>query len=162
MIDPFRPGVLERLGLGPDAIDRASGGRAILARLTGYRRSGPYALAAGHDIGYLALSGVAAMIQPPGVAKPVPPLNLAADFAGGAFVCVIGILAALLERARSGKGQIVEADMVTGARYLATFPLLLRRPDIGLPMWTEPTGQNVLDGGAPCSFPSLLPCGAGR
>ena len=93
------------------------------------------------------------MIQPPGAKTPVPPLNLAADFAGGAFVLVMGIMAALIERAKSGQGQVVEADMVTGARYLASFPLLLRRPDIGLPMWTEPTGQNVLDGGAPCALP---------
>lgn len=91
------------------------------------------------------------MIQPTGVKTPVPPLNLVADFGGGAFVLVIGVMAALIERAKSGQGQVVEADMVTGARYLASFPLLLSRPDIGLPMWTEPPGQNVLDGGAPCT-----------
>ncbi|BGO92740.1 hypothetical protein NBRC10512_007858 [Rhodotorula toruloides] len=147
LIDPFRPGVLERLGLDPkDLLEKNP--RLIVARLTGFRREGPYAKMAGHDINYLALSGVLPMLGRKGD-KPYFPANLLADFAGGGMMAVLGILAALIERTKSGKGQIVEIDMVTGTRYASIFPLTMARPSLGLPMWSEPRGENILDGGAP-------------
>ena len=187
VIDPFRPGVLERIGLGPEVIDNASSGRAILARLTGFPRSGPWSDRAGHDINYLALSGILSvsvsvesvcselietqLLKPPDSPTPVPPVNLLADFAGGSVMCVVGILLALLERSRSGKGQVVEADMVrhtraplyqligrqvNGVRYLASFALLNNIPNAGTPFWSKPVGQNVLDGGSPCEREYLM------
>ncbi|KAK4335616.1 alpha-methylacyl-CoA racemase [Rhodotorula toruloides] len=147
LIDPFRPGVLERLGLDPKDL-LAKNPRLIIARLTGFRREGPYAKMAGHDINYLALSGVLPMLGRKGD-KPYFPANLLADFAGGGMMAVLGILAALIERTKSGKGQIVEIDMVTGTRYSSIFPLTMARPSLGLPMWSEPRGKNILDGGAP-------------
>jgi len=145
LIDPFRPGTLEKLGLGPDECLKRNP-KLVYARLTGYRRTGPYAKLAGHDINYAALSGVLAMLRPNG-GVPSPPMNLLADFAGGGSICVMGILMALIARAKSGKGQIVEADMMSGARYVSSFPLLARAENA--PLFSEPAGQNILDGGAP-------------
>ncbi|GAA5877483.1 hypothetical protein JCM1840_003864 [Sporobolomyces johnsonii] len=147
LIDPFRPGVLERLGLAPAELLEANP-RLIIARLTGFRRTGPYANMAGHDINYVALSGVLPLLGRKGD-KPYFPANLLADFAGGGMIAVVGIFAALLERARSGKGQIVEIDMVTGTRYVSSFPLVMSQPALNLPLWNEARGQNYLDGGAP-------------
>ncbi|GAA5843979.1 hypothetical protein JCM11251_005930 [Rhodosporidiobolus azoricus] len=147
LIDPFRPGVLERLGLAPNELLERNP-RLIVARLTGFRREGPYAKMAGHDINYLALSGVLSMLGRKGE-KPYAPANTLADFAGGGLLAAMGVMGALLERARSGKGQIVETDMVTGTRYAAIFPLLMARPSLSLPMWDQPRGENILDGGAP-------------
>ncbi|GAA5921936.1 hypothetical protein JCM1841_005003 [Sporobolomyces salmonicolor] len=147
LIDPFRPGVLERLGLAPAELLLANP-RLIIARLTGFRRRGPYANMAGHDINYVALSGVLPLLGRKGD-KPYFPANLLADFAGGGMMAVLGIMAALLERARSGKGQVVEIDMVTGTRYVSSFPLVMSRPDLNLPLWNEARGENYLDGGAP-------------
>ncbi|GAA5883134.1 hypothetical protein JCM3774_005329 [Rhodotorula dairenensis] len=147
LIDPFRPGVLERLGLDPkELLERNP--RLIIARLTGFRREGPYSHMAGHDINYLALSGVLAMLGRKGD-KPYAPANTLADFAGGGLMAVVGILAAVIERASSGKGQLVEVDMVTGTRYAAIFPLTVSHPASTLPMWDRPRGENALDGGAP-------------
>lgn len=160
VIDPFRPGVLERLGLSPEAIDKASNGRTILARLTGFPRTGPWSDRAGHDINYLALSGVLSLFKPPESPTPVPPINLLADFAGGSLICVVGILLALLERLKSGKGQVVEADMVNGTRYLASFALLNSLPASGSPYFSKPVGQNVLDGGSP--FYTTYACADGK
>ncbi|CAD6910483.1 unnamed protein product [Tilletia controversa] len=125
LLDPFRPGVLEKLGLGPqDVMDGPQGNkRLILARLTGFQRTGPYANMAGHDINYIALSGLLSMLGREG-GPPEPPQNILGDFAGGSFICILGILLALFERTRSGLGQVVNADMVTGSRYLSTFNLL--------------------------------------
>ncbi|GAA98246.1 uncharacterized protein L969DRAFT_102093 [Mixia osmundae IAM 14324] len=149
IIDPFRPGVLERLGLGPDVLLAANPG-VVVARLTGYRRTGEYAKMAGHDINYIALSGVLSMLRPSqGKSAPFPPANLLGDFAGGGLMCVLGILLALIERTRSGQGQIVEADMITGTRYVSSFPLMLSKLSVGMPIWSEKAGDNVLDGGAP-------------
>ncbi|CAO1636889.1 unnamed protein product [Parajaminaea phylloscopi] len=159
LIDPFRPGVLERLGLGPEQFHTAAGGPhvnegLVFARITGFQRQGPYANMAGHDINYIALSGLLSMLGAAG-GPPQPPVNLLGDFAGGSFVCLLGILMALLERARSGKGQVVEADMVTGARYLATFLLLtshLEHPETGAVVGDgsdERRGTGMLGGGAP-------------
>lgn len=109
---------------------------------------------AGHDINYIALSGLLSMLGPHG-GPPQPPINLLGDFAGGSLVCLLGILMALLERSRSGKGQIVEADMVTGARYISSFLLLtsyLEHPQWGSVVndgTDEKRGTGTLDGGAP-------------
>ncbi|BGP41454.1 hypothetical protein JCM10450v2_005492 [Rhodotorula kratochvilovae] len=147
LIDPFRPGVLERLGLDPKELLKANP-RLIVARLTGFRREGPYSKMAGHDINYLGLTGVLPMLGRKGD-KPYFPANLLTDFAGGGLMAVVGVLAALLERGTSGKGQVVEIDMVTGTRYASIFPLTVARPSTGLPTWNEPRGENWLDGGAP-------------
>ncbi|ORY64756.1 CoA-transferase family III domain-containing protein [Leucosporidium creatinivorum] len=147
LIDPFRPGVLERLGLGPDVLLQLNP-RLIIARLTGFRRDGPYSKMAGHDLNYIALSGVLSLLGRKDE-KPYFPANILADFAGGGMMAVLGVLMAVIERGRSGKGQVVEVDMVTGTRYVSSFPLIMSRPSIGLPMWDQPRGQNFLDGGAP-------------
>ncbi|KAE8227300.1 hypothetical protein CF319_g206 [Tilletia indica] len=125
LLDPFRPGVLEKLGLGPQDVMEGSQGnkKLVFARLTGFQRTGPYANMAGHDINYIALSGVLSMLGREG-GPPEPPMNILGDFAGGSFICILGILLALFERTRSGLGQVVNADMVTGTRYLSTFNLL--------------------------------------
>lgn len=151
-IDPFRPGVLERLGLGPDVLLEINP-RLILARLTGFRRDGKYAAMAGHDINYLAVSGVLSMLGPavrtPPLGHPLPPSppgNILADFAGGGMVCFVGILLALFARVRTGKGQVVETNMVDGVSYLATAPRISSK----IPgQWDQPRGQNLVDGGCP-------------
>lgn len=144
LIDPFRPGVLEKLGLGPDEVLLKKNPRLIVVRLTGFRKDGEYKDMAGHDINYLAVSGALSVLG--GKSKvPVPPANLLADFAGGGLVAFAGVLLALISRGVSGRGQIVDANMVDGAFSLATFPRLL----MGSPMWDGPRGTNVLDGGAP-------------
>ncbi|GAA6015731.1 hypothetical protein JCM10207_008778 [Rhodosporidiobolus poonsookiae] len=154
LLDPFRPGVLKRLGLDPEELLRINP-RLIIASITGFRRTGPYSKSAGHDINYLAASGVLSMLGRSDD-KPYAPANLLSDFAGGGLLAVVGILAALFEREKSGKGQIVEADMITGTRYAATFALLMShkslaaaRNSLGDGLWDKPRGQNILDGGAP-------------
>lgn len=142
-IDPFRPGVLESLGFVPSEL-LASNARLIVARLTGFRRDGPYADMAGHDINYLAVSGVLSQLGRKD-APPYPPANILADFAGGGLMCTLGIMAALLSRGQTGKGQVVEANMVDGSAYLGTF----MRLSMKTPMWDAPRGENVLDGGCP-------------
>lgn len=143
VIDPFRPGVLERLGLGPDAL-LGLNPRLVYGRLTGFRRDGRYRAMAGHDINYLAVSGALSLL---GRAHdpPLPPANMLADFAGGGAVLVHGILLALLARHASGRGQVVEANMVDGAAHLATFPRLMLRTPLG----ARGRGRNLLDGGCP-------------
>ncbi|KAI1354956.1 CoA-transferase family III domain-containing protein [Xylaria sp. FL0043] len=143
LIDPFRPGVLEKLGLGPDVLSQINP-RLIYARMTGFRRDGKYAAMAGHDINYLAVSGVLSMLGRSG-AKPHPPINILGDFAGGGATLFQGILMAVIARQRTGQGQVVEANMVDGANYLATFPRLHRK----LPEGSGPRGENLLDGGCP-------------
>lgn len=143
LIEPFRPGVLESLGLRPDAL-LAANPRLIIARLTGFRRDGPYAQMAGHDINYLAVSGILSQLGRKD-APPYAPANILADFAGGGLTCAFGILAALLSRAQTGKGQVVEANMVDGSAYLGTF----MRYAMKTPTWDQPRGENLLDGGSP-------------
>ncbi|GAA5956923.1 hypothetical protein JCM3765_006641 [Sporobolomyces pararoseus] len=147
LIDPFRPGVLERIGLDPKELIKENP-KLIVARLTGFRREGPYSSMAGHDINYVALSGVLSLLGRKDD-KPYFPANLLADFAGGGMIAVVGILAAIIERSRSGKGQVVEIDMVTGTRYISSFPLLMSSPSLNLPLWSQARGENFLDGGAP-------------
>ncbi|PYH79656.1 CoA-transferase family III [Aspergillus uvarum CBS 121591] len=144
LIDPFRPGVLERLGLDPSGVLLKHNPRLIVARLTGFRRDGKYKDMAGHDINYIAVSGVLSMLGRSNE-RPYAPGNLVGDFAGGGATCFQGILLALLSRERTGRGQIVEANMVDGSAYLASFPRLGRQT----PTWDAPRGQNILDGGSP-------------
>lgn len=143
VLEPYRKGVMEKLGLGPQELLKENP-RLIYARLTGYGQSGSYATAAGHDINYLAMSGLLSRLGRSGE-KPYAPLNLIADFAGGGLTCALGIILALLERTKSGKGQIIDASMVEGAAYVGSFAWKSR--SIG--MWDHPRGQNMLDSGAP-------------
>ncbi|TVY23999.1 Isopenicillin N epimerase component [Lachnellula hyalina] len=143
VIDPFRPGVLEKLGLGPDVL-LGINPRIILARMTGFRRDGKYKDMAGHDINYLAVSGALSLLGRKHE-NPMPPANILGDFAGGGATLFQGILLALLERGKSGKGQVVEANMVDGSSYLVTFPRML----MVTPTWNRPRGENLLDGGSP-------------
>ncbi|ORZ14536.1 CoA-transferase family III domain-containing protein [Absidia repens] len=143
VLDPFRPGVMEKLGLGPDEL-YAINPRLVFARLSGFGQTGSGSMAAGHDINYLAISGVLEMLGRQNGA-PAFPMNLLADFAGGGLMCVMGILMALLERAKSGKGQVVDANLTSGTSYLNTFPYLMRQQGL---IWSGERGTNMLDGGA--------------
>ncbi|NXS20616.1 AMACR racemase, partial [Mystacornis crossleyi] len=143
LIEPFRHGVMEKLGLGPDVLLRENP-RLIYARLTGFGQTGKYAKSAGHDINYLALSGVLSKLGRKNE-NPCAPLNILADFAGGGVMCAMGIVIALFERARSGRGQVIDASMVEGVAYLSSF--LWKSQNLGL--WSQPQGENMIDGGAP-------------
>lgn len=144
LIDPFRPGVLERLGLSPTEVLLKHNPRLIVARMTGFRRDGKYKDMAGHDINYIAVSGVLSMLGRAGD-KPYAPGNILGDFAGGGAICFVGILMALIARSSTGRGQVVEANMVDGSAYLATFPRLAQNT----PAWDGPRGENLLDSGCP-------------
>ncbi|XP_052865133.1 alpha-methylacyl-CoA racemase [Anopheles cruzii] len=141
MIEPFRPGVMEKLGLSPATLLQDNP-RLVYARLTGFGQTGSHAARAGHDINYVALSGVLSLLGRK-ASKPYAPINLVADFAGGGLMCAFGILAALVERHRSGKGQIVDNAMVEGAAYVGSW--LFRSQS--LPLWGKARGENMLDGG---------------
>jgi alpha-methylacyl-CoA racemase len=143
LIEGFRPGVMERLGLGPDEC-LAANPRLVYGRMTGWGQEGPMAAAAGHDINYIALSGVLHSIGRRGSA-PVPPLNLVGDFGGGGMYLAFGVVCALLEAGRSGRGQVVDAAMVDGAASLAAAVFGLRAKG----MWNDERGDNILDSGAP-------------
>ena len=142
LIEGFRPGVMERLGLGPD-VALARNPRLVYGRMTGWGQTGPLAQAAGHDINYISLTGALHAIGPKGQ-KPVPPLNLVGDFGGGTMFLAVGVLAALLEAKVSGKGQVVDAAMTEGAQILMTSMYDL----LGRGMWHDERGANLLDGGA--------------
>ncbi|KAG5655224.1 hypothetical protein KAF25_001977 [Fusarium avenaceum] len=144
LIDPFRPGVLERLGLCPSSVLLVSNPRLIVVRITGFRRDGLYKDMAGHDINYLAVSGVLGMLGSRGQ-PPLPPGNLLADYAGGGLVAFAGLLMAIIHRSSTGKGQVVEANMVDGASYIGTIPRLRSKE----PGWDGERGTNLLDGGCP-------------
>ncbi|XP_006896861.1 PREDICTED: alpha-methylacyl-CoA racemase [Elephantulus edwardii] len=143
LLEPFRQGVMEKLQLGPEVLHRENP-KLIYARLSGFGQSGKFSRMAGHDINYLALSGVLSRLGGNGK-NPCPPLNLLADFAGGGLMCSLGIVIALFERTVSGKGQVIDANMVEGTAYLSSF--LWKTLKTGL--WEQPPGQNILDGGAP-------------
>ena len=143
LIEGFRPGVMERLGLGPDEC-LALNPRLVYGRMTGWGQDGPVAHAAGHDINYIALAGVLHSIGRKG-GPPVPPLNLVGDFGGGGMYLAFGIVCALLEAGRSGQGQVVDAAMVDGAASLAAAVFGMRAMGI----WTDERGDNILDSGAP-------------
>lgn len=143
LVEGFRPGVAERLGFGPDiCLERNP--RLIFARMTGWGQEGPLARSAGHDIDYIAISGA---LHPIGRAgePPVPPLNLVADFGGGGMLLAVGVLAALVERANSGHGQVIDAAMVDGSALLMAFVYGLAAAGI----WRDERGGNLLDGAAP-------------
>ncbi len=143
LIEPYRPGVMERLGLGPE-IARVRNERLVYARLTGYGQQGPYASMAGHDINYIAISGALSLIGRRGE-KPLAPINLLGDFAGGGMLCALGIALALVERSSSGRGQVVDAAMVDGAAHLCSFIYKFRAAGF----WKDERGTNMLDSGAP-------------
>ncbi|PVD20182.1 hypothetical protein C0Q70_20677 [Pomacea canaliculata] len=143
LLEPYRPGIMERLGLGPNVLLKDNP-RLIYARLSGFGQSGPIATYAGHDINYVALSGVLSMLGRKGE-RPYPPINLLADFAGGGLTCALGIVMSLFERQTSGQGQVVDTNMVHGSAYVATFLWKSQ----GLPIWGGQRGENMLDGGAP-------------
>jgi alpha-methylacyl-CoA racemase len=142
LIEGFRPGVTERLGIGPD-VCLARNPRLVYGRMTGWGQEGPYANTAGHDINYIALSGTLSMIGRRGE-LPVPPLNLVGDFGGGGMLMAFGVVCALLEAQRSGQGQVVDAAMVDGAALLAT--MMHAFGAIG--GWNPDRGTNMLDTGA--------------
>ena len=143
LIEGFRPGVMERLGVGPD-VALASNPRLVYGRMTGWGQDGPMAPRAGHDINYIALAGPLANIGRAGEA-PVPPLNLVGDFGGGGMLLAFGIAAALVEAQRSGKGQVVDAAMCEGASLLST----MFHGMLAAKRWKEERGANHLDTGAP-------------
>ena len=124
LVEGFRPGVAERLGFGPQVCMERNP-RLIFARMTGWGQDGPLAHSAGHDIDYIAISGA---LEPIGRAgeRPVPPLNLVGDFGGGGMLLAVGVLAALVERAGSGRGQVIDAAIVDGSALLTNFLLGMR------------------------------------
>ena len=141
VVEGFRPGVAERLGFGPDDLVEGHP-ELVYARLTGWGQRGPYAAMAGHDINYIGLTGVLDAI---GGDDPVPPLNLVGDYGGGGMLAVVGILAALVERERTDRGQVLDIAMVDGASALLG-PI---RDLLNIGMWRNRRAANLLDGGAP-------------
>jgi alpha-methylacyl-CoA racemase len=154
LVEGFRPGVAERLGLGPDEL-RDRNPRLVYARMTGWGQDGPLAARAGHDIDYAALSGA---LHTVGRADdpPTPPVNYLADFGGGGAFLAIGVLAALVERDRSGEGQIIDAAMLDGAASLTAFLHGL----LAIGAWSTERGTNLLDGAAP--YYDTYRCADGR
>ena len=142
LVEGFRPGVAERLGVGPTEC-RARNPKLVYGRMTGWGQTGPLANDVGHDINYISLAGVLAHIGPTG-GPPVPPINLIGDFGGGGLLLAFGVLAALLERERSGEGQVVDAAMVDGSAMLMSVFVGLS----AMGFWSDDRGTNLLDGGA--------------
>lgn len=142
LMEGFRPGVTERLGLGPDAC-MAANPRLVYARMTGWGQQGPMAMEAGHDINYLALTGA---LHSMGAASepPPPPLNLVADLGGGGMYLALGVLAAVLSARSTGKGQVLDVAMVDGVAHLMSAFQALRQQGT----WTDQRGDNIVDGGA--------------
>lgn len=154
LIEGFRPGVMERLGLGPETVLEMNP-RLVYARMTGWGQDGPLAQAAGHDINYIAITGALDAIGRKGDTA-TPPQNLVGDFGGGSMYCAFGILAALLERERSGKGQVVDAAIVDGTTSLMSFFFGVR----DMPYLTTSRGEGTLSGGA--HFYRCYKCADGR
>ncbi len=154
VIEGFRPGVMERLGLGPDVCAERNP-RLVFGRITGWGQSGPMARQVGHDLNYIALSGALSMMGEPD-RPPRPPLNVVGDYGGGAMLLVTGVLAALLEAKTTGRGRVVDAAMTDGSALLTSlFHALGARG-----LWNEARGTNLLDGGAP--FYRCYACRDGR
>jgi alpha-methylacyl-CoA racemase len=143
LIEGFRPGVAERLGIGPDAV-LARNPKLVYGRMTGWGQHGPLASTAGHDITYLAITGLLHGIGPKD-GPPVPPVNYVADFGGGSMFLATGLLAALLHARATGEGQVIDAAMTEGAGYLGS----MTRTFLGNGGWTDERAANMLDGGAP-------------
>jgi alpha-methylacyl-CoA racemase len=154
LIEGYRPGVTERLGLGPEDCAKVNE-RLVYGRMTGWGQTGPRALQAGHDINYISLNGLLHAIGRKGE-RPVPPLNLAGDFGGGSMFLIVGILAALWERQSSGRGQVVDAAMVDGSSVLMQMMWGFR----AMGMWSDERGTNMLDTGAP--YYDTYTCSDGR
>ncbi|MGE0225783.1 MAG: CaiB/BaiF CoA transferase family protein [Acetobacteraceae bacterium] len=154
LIEGFRPGVMERLGLGPDVCLRRNP-RIAYGRITGWGQDGPLAHAAGHDLNYIALSGALHAIGRKGQ-KPTPPLNLVGDYGGGALYVVVGLLAAIISARATGKGQVIDAAMVDGALSLMT-PIYAMKAGGRLP---APRGENQLDSGS--YFYEVYECADGQ
>ena len=154
LIEGYRPGVMERLGLGPDLL-LADNPRLVYGRITGWGQTGPLAGAAGHDINYIGLTGVLHTVGVPGE-KPVVPVNYVGDFGGGGMLLAFGMAAALLAVARGGAGQIVDAAMAEGAALLSAMTWQFRARG----MWSDVAGTNLLDGGA--HFYGTYECADGR
>ncbi len=154
LIEGFRPGVTERLGLGPQDC-AARNERLVYARMTGWGQTGPRSQQSGHDMNYISLNGVLHAIGRVNEA-PVPPLNLVGDFGGGSMFLLVGILSALYERERSGKGQVIDAAMVDGSAVLAQMMFAFRHTG----MWNDVRGTNMLDTGAP--WYDVYECADGR
>jgi alpha-methylacyl-CoA racemase len=143
LLEGFRPGVIERMGLGPDVM-LAANPKLVIGRMTGWGQDGPLAPRAGHDINYIAMSGVLHAIGRAGGA-PVPPLNLVGDFGGGGMLLAFGVVCAVTEAQRSGRGQVVDAAMVEGASLLSTMFWGMQAGG----RWSDARGENILDSGAP-------------
>ncbi|WKN48650.1 CaiB/BaiF CoA-transferase family protein [Nocardioides sp. Arc9.136] len=154
LVEGFRPGTTERLGLGPEECRRRNP-RLVYARMTGWGQDGPLARAAGHDINYLATTGLLGLMGPAD-GPPAPPLSLVADFGGGSMLLVAGVLAALLERATSGDGQVVDAAMVDGANLLGQ----LQWSWLAAGRSTGDRASDLLNGSAPCY--TTYTCADGR
>ncbi|SDD51328.1 alpha-methylacyl-CoA racemase [Geodermatophilus telluris] len=154
LLDVFRPGVAERLGLGPEECLARNPG-LVFARMTGWGQDGPWADRVGHDVNYLGLTGTLAALARQGE-SPRFPMNLVADYGGGSMLLLVGVLAALHERSRSGRGQVVDAAMVDGVALLSQLMWSLR----GQGAWSDRPGTNLLDGGAP--FYDVYRCADGR
>ncbi len=152
LVEGFRPGVMERLGLGPDDL-LARNPRLVYGRMTGWGQHGPWADRVGHDLNYLSITGMLHAIGP--AEAPAVPLNLVADYGGGAMFLVTGILAALVERAVSGQGQVVDAAMVDGVGQLSH----VFRAMLAAGTWSDRRAQNLIDGGAP--YYSVYGCADG-
>lgn len=143
LVEGFRPGVMERLGYGPNDVQSLNP-RLIYARMTGWGQTGPKSARAGHDINYLGLTGFLHAIGRRGE-RPVPPLNLVGDFGGGSMFLLVGILAAIIERQTSGRGQVIDAAIVDGVSVLGQMIWAFR----GIGLWSDERGTNMLDTGAP-------------
>jgi alpha-methylacyl-CoA racemase len=154
LIEGFRPGVTERLGLGPEDCAKVNE-RLIYARMTGWGQTGPRSQQSGHDMNYISLNGVLHAIGRVNE-RPVPPLNLVGDFGGGSMFLLVGVLAALYERERSGKGQVIDAAMVEGSAVLAQMMFAFRHTGL----WSDVRGTNMLDTGAP--YYDVYECADGR
>ncbi|WP_234193641.1 CaiB/BaiF CoA transferase family protein [Pseudacidovorax sp. NFM-22] len=154
LVEGFRPGVMERLGLGPDDC-LARNPRLVYGRMTGWGQHGPLAKAAGHDINYIAISGALHAIGRAGEA-PVPPLNYVGDFGGGGMLLAVGLLAALHEAGRSGRGQVIDAAMTDGTALLSAFMYGFKAKG----QWSNQRGENMLDGGA--HFYDTYACADGK
>lgn len=153
LIEGFRPGVMERLGLGPDVV-LARNPRLVYGRMTGWGQTGPLAQTAGHDINYIAITGALAAIGP--ASQPMPPLNLVGDYGGGSLYLVAGVLAALLSAGRTGQGQVVDCAICDGAASLMAMFCELSAQN----RWTDHRASNLLDGGTP--YYRTYACADGR
>ena len=154
LIEGFRPGVAERLGLGPELLMQENPA-LIYARMTGWGQSGPLADQAGHDLNYISLCGALAAIGPEG-APPVPPLNLIGDYGGGGMMLAFGIVTALLAARQTGQGRVIDCSMADGASAMMAGMWSLKQTGV----WDAPRGQNLLDGGAP--FYACYACADGK